>query len=195
MLVQRKSNWYRPYYIVASGREYKLENIHFYKDNKIIVSSNSGWLENSKGLDITSIELSVDEIKVKRKENLNGEIFAISKGKESYTNDLLAELYIPAEMLGVHFVKHMIMYGSQVRAIFEGEQGIYLTSYVKSLNEHLNAIRNEYEETYKRVSETDLSIHKAEDVLADIDRLKKLAEEFIAERKRLHDLTIDDIEI
>lgn len=195
MLIIRKSCWYRPYYIVASGREYKLERIHFYKDNKILVSTNNGWLGNSQELDIENIELPVDEIKVKRKENFNGEIFAISKGKENYGVDLLAELYIPADMLGIHFVEYKIMYNSQVRAIFEGEQGIYINSYVKSLDGRLNAIRNEYEETYKRVSDTYLSIHKAENVLADIDRLKKLAEEFVAERKRIHDLTIDDIEL
>lgn len=195
MLVKRKANWYRPYYIVASGRVYKLERIHFYKDNKILVSTNSGWLEKQNGEDIENLELPIDEIKVKRKENFNGEIFAISKGKEDYGNDLLAELYIPADMFDIHFVEHKIMYNSQVRAIFEGEQGIYINSYVKSLDGHLNAIRDEYEEIYKRVSDTDLSIHKAENVLADIDRLKKLAEEFVAERKRIHDLTIDDIDI
>lgn len=195
MLIIRKSCWYRPYYMVASGREYKIERIHFYKDNAILVSTNSGWLEKQNGEDIESLELPIDEIKVKRKENFNGEIFAISKGKESYGVDLLAELYIPADMFGIHFVEHKIMYNSQVRAIFEGEQGIYITSYVKSLDGHLNAIRNEYEETYKRVNDTYLSIHKAENVLADIDRLKKLAEEFIAERKRIHGLTIDDIEL
>lgn len=195
MLIQRKANWYRPYYVMASGREYKLERIHFYKDNKILVSSNSGWLENSKGLDIESIELPIDEIKAKRKENFNGEIFAISKGKEIYGDDLLAELYIPAEMFNIHFVEHVIKYNSQIRAIYKGEQDIYITSYVKSLDEYLNCIRSQYEEIYKRVSDTCLSIHKEEDVLADIDRLKKLAEEFIAERKRLHDLTVDDIEV
>ena len=191
MLLKRKISCYRPYYIIASGREYKIARIHFYKNAKILVSTYSGWLEKESGADILNLELPVDEIKVKRKENFNGEIFAISKGKEDYSNDLLAELYIPADMLGIHFVKHEIMYHSQVRAVFEGEQGIYITSYVKCLDEHLNAIRNAYEETYKRVS----AIDKAENVLADIDKLKKLAEEFIAERKRIHDLTIDDIEL
>ena len=195
MLIGRESSFYRPYYITASGRKYKVEQIHFYKDNAILVSSNSGWLEKRSGRDIESIELPVDEIKVKRKTNFDGKVFAISKGKEDYGYDLIVELYIPADMFGIHFVEHKIMYNSQIRAVFEGEQGIYITSYVKSLNEHLNAIRNEYEETYRRVSDTDLSVHKAENVLADIDKLKRLAEEFIAERKRIHDLTIDDIEI
>lgn len=195
MLISKQVRWYRPYYIIASGREYKLERIHFYKDGKIFISSNSGWLENSKGVDIESIELPIDEIKVKRKENFNGEVFAISKGKESYGNDLVAELYIPADMLNIHFVENKIEYHSHVRAIYKGDNDIYISSYVKSIDEELHIIRTQYEEIYKRVSDTDLSIHKAEDVLADIDRLKELAEKFIEERKRIHDLTIDDIEI
>lgn len=195
MKLTRGTSWYRPYYVTANNKGYKVNTIKFYKDNEIIVASNSGWLENKNDMDITEIVLPVEEVKVRRKAKFDGEVFIISLGKEDYGNETIADVYIPADMLGIHFVEHKIMYNSQVRAVFEGEQGIYITSYVKSLNEHLNAIRNEYEETYKRVSDTDLSIHKAEDVLADIDRLKKLAEEFITERKRIHDLTIDDIEI
>ena len=29
MLLQRKAEWYRPYYVIAGGREYKIERIHF----------------------------------------------------------------------------------------------------------------------------------------------------------------------
>ena len=195
MKLARNRNWYRPYYVTANNKEYKVNTIKFYKDSEVIVSSNSGWLENKNGMDITEIVLPVEEAKVRRKVKFDGEVFIISLGKEDYGNETIADVYIPADMLGIHFVEHKIMYNSQVRAIFEGEQGIYIASYVKSLYEHLYAIRDEYEETYKRVSDTDLSIRKAEDVLSDIDILKKLAEEFIAERKRIYNLTIDDIEI
>ena len=195
MKLTRVKGWYRPYYVTANNKGYKVNTIKFYKDNEIIVSSNSGWLENKNNMDIIEIVLPVEEVKVRRKVKFDGEVFIISLGKEDHGNETIADVYIPADMLDIHFVEHKIMYNSQVRAVFEGEQGIYITSYVKSLDGCLNAIRNEYEETYKRVSDTDLSINKAEDVLADIDRLKKLAEEFITERKRIHDLTIDDIEI
>lgn len=195
MLLKRKSNWYRPYYIIASGREYKLERINFYKDGKILVSTDSGYLVNEIGKDIGGIELPVDEIKVKRKVDFNGEIFAISNGKEWYGDDLIAELYIPAKMFNIHFVENVIKYNTQVRAIYKGTNDIYIETYIKSIDGELNSIRTQYEEIYKRVSDIDLSIHKAEDVLADIDKLKKLAENFIAERKRIHNLTIDDIEL
>ena len=195
MKLTRGTSWYRPYYVTANNKGYKVNTIKFYKDNEILVSNNNGWLENKNNMDITEIVLPVEEVKVRRKVKFDGEVFIISLGKEDYGNETVADVYIPADMLGIHFVEHKIRYNSQVIAVFEGEQGIYIASYIKSLNEHLNTIRNEYEETYKRVSDTDLSIHKAEDVLDDIDRLKKLAEEFIAERKRIHHLTIDDIEI
>ena len=118
----------------------------------------------------------------------------MSKGKD-WLGELKAELYIPADMLGVHFVKHEIMWHRQVCAVYEGEQGIYISSCVKMLDTELYAIRDEYEEVYKSVSDSYLAVHDSDKVLADIDRLKELAEKYIAERKRVHSLTIDDIEV
>lgn len=194
MKIGRTSNWYRPYYVSVNNKWYQIHQIKFYKDNKIMVESNSGWLETERG-DIENIELPNTEIKLKRTEKFDGSIFIISRGKEFYGNDIMADLYIPADMLDIHFVKHEIMYKTQVRAIFKGEQGIYIASYVKSLDGELHIIRNEYEEAYKRVSDVALSIHNSEEVLLNIDKLKELAEKFIAERKRIHNLTIDDVEI
>lgn len=194
MKIGRGSNWYRPYMVVVNNKAYKVHQIHFYNTEGIVVSSNSGWLERTNG-DISEIELPTEELKLKRKVNFDGTVFIISKGKEAYGYDTEADVYIPADMLNIHFVEHKLMYSnSQVRAIYEGEQGIYITTYIKSLNEGLMSIRTEYEEVYKRVSDSDLSI-KGNGVLADIDRLKVLAEEFIAERIKISNLTIDDIEI
>ena len=195
MKIGQVNNWYRPYYILVNNKWYKVNTIKFYRDNEIIVESNSGWLEEVSGGDIKEIEIPIEEIKLKRVEKFDGKVFIISRGKEWCGNDTMADLYIPADMLGIHFVRHEIAYKTQVRAIFEGEQGIYIASYVKSLDGELHIIRNEYEETYKRVSDVDLSIHNSEEVLLNIDKLKELAEKFIAERKRIHSLTIDDIEI
>lgn len=194
MLVKRKASWYRPYYIVASGRVYKLERIHFYKDNKILVSSNSGWLEDSKGLDIESIELPIDEIKIKRKENFNGEIFAISKGKESYSDDLLAELYIPADMFDIHFVEHVIKYKSQVIAIYKGDNDIHIDTYIKSIDGELYSIREQYEEIYKECDGYELQYH-TKGIIEKLDMLKAIAQQFIKAKEQVESLTIDDIEL
>lgn len=194
MLLKRASSFYRPYYVEASGRIYKVEKIHFYKDGKILVSTNSGWLEKESGEDIEGLEIPVDEIKTKRKENLDGKVFVISKGKELYGNDLEAELYIPADMFGVHFVEHKIQYNTQVRAIYKGEHGIYISNYVKSIDGELHEIRNRYEEIYKDCDGYNLGYHTG-NIIENLEALKELAEQYIKAKKQVESLTIDDIEL
>lgn len=194
MFIGKKYSCYRPYYMTASGREYKVEQIHFYKDNAILVSSRSSWLEKQSGRDIEGIELPIDEIKVKRKANFDGKVFAISKGKEEYGTDLTADLYIPADMLNVHFVENKIEYKTQVRAIYKGSNDIYISDYIKSIDEMLSSIRNQYEEIYKDCDGYNLGYH-TENILENLNKLKTLAEEYIVEKKRVESLTIDDIEI
>lgn len=194
MKIGRVNNWYRPYYVLVNNKWYQVNKIKFYKDNEILIESNSGWLENGKGGDLREIELPIEKITLKRKEKFDGSVFIVSVGKD-YSGELKADVYIPADMVGIHFVRHEIAYKTQVRAVFEGEQGIYISSYVKSLDSTLFVIRDEYEKVYKQVSDSDLSIGNSEEVLSNIDKLKELAEEFIAERKRVNSLTIDDIEI
>lgn len=194
MLISRTESWYRPYYITASGRQYKVEKIHFYKDDNILVSTNSGWLENQNGRDIESLELPIDEIITRRKERFDGKVFVISKGKESYSNELLAELYIPAEMLEIHFVENKIEYQTQIRAIYKGLQDIYISAYVKSIDGELKDIRGQYEEIYKTCDGYNLDYH-TENIIEKLDNLKALAEQYIRAKKRMENLTIDDIDI
>lgn len=194
MIITRATSFYRPYFVVASGREYRVEKIHFYNDGKILVSTNSGWLENENERDIESIEISVDEIKARRKENFDGTVFVISKGKEQYSNELLAELYIPAEMFDVHFVENKIEYKNQIRAIYKGTNGIYISKHIKSIDGKLNNIRKQYEEIYKACDGYNLGYH-TEDIIENLDKLKALAEQYIKEKQRVESLTIDDIDL
>ena len=194
MLISRKADWYRPYYLIASGREYKVEKIHFYKDDKILVSTNSGWLEKESRADIPTVVLPIEEIKTKRKAKFDGTVFAISKGKESYGDDLIAELYIPAEMLNVQFVENKIEYKTQVRAIYKGANDIYISSYVKSIDGKLNEIKKEYEEVYKACDGYNLGYH-TNNIIENLEKLKALAEQYIEEKKRVESLTINDIEL
>ena len=187
------NNWYRPYYVSVNNKWYKINQIKFYKDNEIIVTSNSGWLETTRG-DIKELELPIDEIKLKRKEKFDGTVFLISRGKEWCGNDIEADLYIPADMLNVHFVGYEIAFKTQVRAIFEGEQGVYISTYVKSLDSELHTIRDEYEKVLKEVDGYRLA-HHTEDIMQNIDKLKELAEKYKVEQHKVNNLTIDDIEI
>ena len=194
MLVERKSSCYRPYYVMASGREYKVERIHFYRNDKILVTTNQGWLQKESGKDIVSIEIPVDEIKTKRKESFDGKVFAISKGKEQYGNDLIAEIYIPAEMFNIHFVENVIKYKTQVRAVYKGTNDIYIDVYVKSIDGKLNEIASQYEEIYKACDRYNLGYH-TEDIIEKLDNLKALAEQYIKEKKLMENLSIDDIDM
>lgn len=193
MIITRATSFYRPYYVVASGREYRVEKIHFYNDGKILVSTNSGWLENENGKDIESLELPIDEIKAKRKEVFDGKVFVISKGKD-YSNELLAELYIPAKMLNIHFVENKIEYKTQVRAIYKGSQGIYISTHIKSIDGELKAIRNQYEAIYKDCDGYNLGYH-TEDIIKKLESLKALAEEYVKAKQQMENLTIDDIDV
>lgn len=192
MLITRGASWYRPYYIMASGREYRLEKIHFYKDDKILVSTNSGWLEKETYGDIESIELPIDEIKTRRKEKFDGTVFAISKGKEDYSTDLLAELYIPADMLDIHFVENVIKYKRAVYSIYKGSNGIHIETYVKSFDGELQKLNKQYEEVYKGCDGYNLGYH-TDEILERIDKLKALAEQYIEEKKRIKELTVEDV--
>ena len=140
------------------------------------------------------MELPIDEIKTRRKESFDGKVFVISKGKESYTKELLGEIYIPSDLFDVHFVENKIEYKTQVRAIYKGAQGIYISSYVKSIDGELNAIRKEYETIYGACDGYNLGYH-TEDIIEKLDSLKALAARYIEEKKRVENLTIDDIDI
>lgn len=193
MKIGQVNNWHRPYYVLTNGKWYQINQIKFYEDNEIIVESNRGWLEQVSGGDIKEIELPIDEIKLKRKEKFDGTVFLISQGK-NWSGKLMADVYIPADMLGVHFVRHEIAFKTQVRAVFEGEQGIYISKYIKSLDSELHAIRNEYEEVLKEIDGYRLA-HHTEDIMQNIDKLKELAEKYLIEQHRIANLTIDDIDI
>lgn len=193
MFITRQAEWYRPYYVAASNSNYRVEKIHFYKDNKILVSSNSGWLEKIDG-DINSIELPIDEIKRRNKEIFDGKVFVISKGKERYTDDLLAEIYIPADMLDIHFVEYKIEYNTQVRAIYKGANDIYISTYVKSIDGKLQELRKQYDEIYEACKGYNFIYH-TEQVIEQLDNLKNLAKQYIEEKQRVENLTINDIEL
>lgn len=192
MKITRVANWYRPYYIEASGKTYRLEKIHFYKDGKVIASSLSGWLEKENYEDLETLELPVNEIKVKRKINLNGkEVYVISNGKEDFGNDLLAELYIPCDTVNLHFTGYVLSHKTQIWTTFKGDNDIYVANYVKSIDSELQRLRTAYEEVSKHCNSYDL-LYNTEDVLVGLGKMKELAEAYHAEKVRIDNRTIED---
>ena len=180
MIIKTKYSYLRPYYITVNGREYKVDMIRFYKDNSILVSSHSGWLETENRGDINSIELPIEEIKVKRKEAFNGEVYIISKGKEDYGNELIADLYIPAEMLNIHSDKKIIIC-NMLKEVFRGDNNIYILKHVENIGEK---IRHQYEEIYKNCASYELC-YQSEELLKRLDNLKALVINYIEEKQQI----------
>lgn len=194
MKVGRYSDCWRQYGIVVNGKDYEVNNIRFYDESGVIVSSGNGWLQTGKyGGDIKEIDIPTEEIKLRRKENFDGQVFVIIH-REQFANESVAELYIPAEMFDIHFVENTYVSSiRQVYKVYKGSNGIYIEQYVKSVDGNLREIRRMYDEVHKSLSSFNFSVN--DNMLESIDKLKALAEAFIAERDRLDNLTIDDIEL
>ena len=190
----RQDVCYRPYSVVVNGRGYYLNNIRFYNEDGVVVSSGSGWLER-KGYptDIKSIELPVEEIKLRRKPKFDGVVFAMLH-KDDF-NDTRAELYIPCDMLGIRFVCNKLEKGIwQVRKVYDGEQEIHIEQYVFSVDGKLTDIRAEYDKLHED-SESYMFISNSDKIVSNLDRMRELAEDYKTELARLNSLTIDDIEV
>ena len=126
MIIGRDSSFYRPYIVEVNGNYYYVDNIVMYDSDGIVCQTGRGWFEKGISNDITEIELSTDAIKLRRKEKFDGEVFAMLH-KKPYEKQSVAILYIPADMLNVHFVKYTYETGLwYVYKVFEGDNGIYI---------------------------------------------------------------------
>ena len=191
--IQTVSPWYRPMYLVASDKAYRVDKFIFFnpKTEEIVLTCNNSWLQNKAGKDIKLIELPQAILKRKTKINLSiNEAFVISLGKENYGTDLICELYIPVDMLNIKFIKY-IKSTDYLYAIWEGEQNIYIQEYKGDLGKHKHILRDEYEEILKEVDGYHLEYH-SNTTLDNIQLLYKKALEFNREAERVKKLTIDE---
>lgn len=191
--LKRETKWYRPYYAIVNDKQYKVDNLKIYQDGKILVETGS-WFENERGRDIEVVNLPVDKIILRRKEKFDGNVFAMTH-KEKYGSDTLVDVYIPAETLGIKFVEYKIKY-KQLIATYSGEQDIYITSYIKSLDSHLWEIEKSYMEIYKQAGDYALRNKTGDDgenLIGLLDKMKELVVEYITEKKRVANLTVDEV--
>ena len=191
--LKREANWYRPYYVVVNDRQYRVDNLKIYQDGKILVETGS-WFENERGRDIEVVNLPVDKIILRRKEKFDGNVFAMTH-KESYGNETLIDVYIPAEILDIKFVGYKIEY-KQLKVAYSGEQDIYITSYIKSLDSHLWEIEESYMEIYKQAGDYALRNKTGDDgenLIGLLDKMKEIVVEYITEKKRVANLTVDEV--
>lgn len=191
--IQTVSPWYRPMYLVASDKAYRVEKYIFFnpETKEVILTCNNSFLQNKVGNDIKSIELPQAELKRKTKVNLStNEAFVISLGKEPYGSDLLCELYIPIKMLNIKFIEYRVVTG-YLYACWEGDQDIYIQEYKGNLGKHKQALRSEYEEILNSISGYNLEYH-LNTTLDNIQTLYKKALEFNKEAERVKNLTIEE---
>lgn len=141
--LERTVGWYRPYTVVASGKEYVLDNIKFYDKDGNILSAGNGWLQCKAGSDIPCIELDIEKVTRRNKEKFDGEVFGMTM-RCSYSNETRLVLYIPMDMLNIKYEGKKKMCGDRVYECYTGDQGVYVTKYVESLDKDLRAIKNDY---------------------------------------------------
>lgn len=186
--LERTFCWYRPYTVIASGKEYVLEAIKFYdKDGNIVVSS-SGWLENERGVDIQSIELDTDKITRRNKVKFDGEVFGTVC--HSYAGSRLV-LYIPMGMLNLHSVGKKKMFGDRIYECYKGDQDVFVTAYVDSLDKKLRVIKDTYSSLHERVGMFDMERNPD----ATISILKEMIDavmDFKEERNNIDKIIVEE---
>ena len=185
--LKRTTNWYRPYTVIASGKEYLLENIHFYDENGIVVSSGSGWLQNINGIDIHEIELPVDKVTRINKTKFDGEVFGLTY--RSY-NETRLVLYIPIEMLNIEYDCKRKMYGDRIYECYKGDQGIYLTKYIKALDEELRVIKSTYESLHESIRPYEME-RDPDEAIEILYKMIDTIEQFKAERQNIDAMVVE----
>ena len=93
--------------------------------------------------------------------------------------------------LGYKVIKY-----KQLQVAYSGEQDIYITSYIKSLDSHLWEIEKSYMEIYKQAGDYALRNETGDDgenLIGLLDKMKEIVVEYITEKKRVANLTVDEV--
>ena len=188
----QSEEWVSCYGATVNDRYYRVDNIHLYDASGVVASTGFGWFERKGYPDrIKSIELPVDEIKLRRKPRFDGVVFVMLVKKWDGTK---AELYIPCDMLGIHYVgKEYDKSLYLLYDVYEGEQEIYVKCLAKSVGGRLKELRSDYDKLHK-ASEGYEFAYKSNEVLDNLSKMQELVREYIIEKARLDALTAKDFE-
>ena len=188
--LERTANWYRPYTVVASGTTYVLESIKFYDENGKIVATSSGWLQNQCGNDIPCVELNTNKIIRRNKENFDGEVFG-TVCHCSYSSEKRLNLYIPMSLVNLTYIGKKKMYGDRIYACYTGDQGIYVTNFVESLDKELSNIRQGYSYLLENVDSYHME-RNPDETIANLKKMIETIEEFKKERTKINNISVED---
>lgn len=187
--IEKQNNWYRPYFY----DKYIIKEIKFYNENGIVIENPSGWLENNHK-DLDYIDLDIDEVKLKRKEDFTIKgAFMISKGKD-YSDELGADLYINVELVNLHFTEYKKEYDS-IRKYYKGvdfnNQEFEVVKNVKWLKENWYTYQEKVQENAKKLENIyyDTNI---DEVAEYIKNIKKYADKMFKERQKVESYSVED---
>ncbi len=184
-----KSNWE----LISNNLSYDVTSINFYNNDKVIVTNSSGYLVDKNGHYIPGIELPVEKIGRKTKEKFDGSVFIISAGKDLWGGKQ-ADLYIPADMFNIKFVKYGLI-SSTICAFYTGKYADYEFSFresIKRTDANLYTIIGDYENLHNQTCDYIVMNHP-EEVLERLKDMQNLVKSFINEQERQKHLTIDDV--
>ena len=156
--LSREISWYRPYTVHVNGKDYLLENIKFYDENGVIVTTGSGWASTVQGIDMQELIIDAEKVVRRNKEKFDGEVFGIIV-KCSYSNESRINLYIPAKLVNLKYVGKKKMYGNRVYDVYQGDNNLQCAKYVESLDNTLRDIQNCYAGLLEKVSSYELQLH------------------------------------
>lgn len=188
--LERTVNWYRPYTVVASGTTYTLESIKFYDENGEIVATSSGWLQNQRGYDIPCVELNTDKIIRRNKEIFDGKVFG-TVYHCSYSSEKRLNLYIPMSLINLTYVGKKKMFGDRVYACYEGDQGIYVTTFVQALDKKLSNIKSGYSDLFEEVDSYHME-KNPDETIVKLKEMIKTIEEYKEERANIDSIIVED---
>ena len=190
MILYRRANWFNPFYVDVNEKRYELKDIHIFDKEGIICSANRGWFGGS---DNTSAGLIFDvPCVLKRKADFNlNTAFIISTGEKNYDNSLSAELYIPAEAIGLKepVVKKrtdryfVICWETQIKEVY-CEAYHYIDEHLANIEQKISAVGEKISHFWYKAYE---------DLPSCIDVLNKLQDERNEEIKRISEIADEEI--
>lgn len=190
MIKIERDNYFYRYYCVD---KYKIKRINFYDENGIIISNESGWLENNRE-DLHYISLDINDIPLKRKEDFSIKgAFIISCGK-NYVNQLEAELYINIKLVDLRFNGYVKEYDN-IRKQYVGvdfdKQPFQIYENVKWLKGQWYEYREKVEEYAKKLQSItfDTTIDELEEC---VKQIREYGKKMFKEKQRIDDYSLKD---
>jgi hypothetical protein len=185
----REVSWYRPYTVNINGKKYLLEDIKFYDENGVIVTTGGGWAQTVNGIDMTELIINTDKVIRRNKEKFDGEVFGIIV-KCSYYNESRINLYIPAKLVNSKYVGKKKMHGNNVYDVYQGDHSLQCTKFVASLDTAMHEIQNCYSTLLERVSTYELQFH-TEQIKDRLLQMIGLVDTYIEEKAKVDNIIVE----